>query len=502
MPKGWVHWLVSLGLYATLAVPFYAAARNKPLETDEGIFASMAWASESQGIPLYQAGVDNKPPGIFWLYQLAQAYDQAGVARVRVLQGVLVFFCALLLRGWIGAVLSATAGLIAGLVFLLLACYEPGIAADTEVPMACGALLGFLLLFRGLSSPRPLWFVLSGVVLAGAVLFKQVAVADNIAALVVIYLLTRRGGVGRTWSCLGWYLAGVALVALPVLLWVGATRQASEFLYAVLFSIRDYHSGSLRIADKTFLDSFVRRDLLYVQGPLCLAIVALAPRLAHRYAKEALGFGVWLAWAAAGWAAAGTFFGHQMTQFYAPLAALAGLASAALWKEAEGLRPAVRYAGLVVLLLIVLAPLADRYRVHLLIYQRAEWRDAQAQLAEWVQRNTFPSEPVYTTTNAGLYALSQRRAASPYFHLFLSPSGSRWQRLLSDLQQQQPAVAELERTPWLPGQEVRVAKLERLLRGAGYVRAQPRGVPPLPGPLWFRPDVARRLTGKLDFGDS
>jgi hypothetical protein len=108
--------VLGIGLPLLLAVtllPFGLAGRN-PLWGDEGMFAYMAWAPTASGTPLYQAGHDPKPPGIFLLYQAVRGYDAAGVGRARLVVGFLAFLTAALLLVWLTVSVSPAAGLWAG----------------------------------------------------------------------------------------------------------------------------------------------------------------------------------------------------------------------------------------------------------------------------------------------------------------------------------------------------------------------------------------------------
>jgi Dolichyl-phosphate-mannose-protein mannosyltransferase len=161
---------------------------HRLLDGDEAIYASIA-ALMNTGRPLYaDGGVDNKPPGIFWVYaatfHVAGNYQMDAVHAVGLL--VIVATCACLFT--IGRSLAGTrAGLLSALLYgVLTAAGNPRLlASNTELFMMLPLTASVLLMLR----KRWLW---SGALLVLAGAFKQVAAVNLLLAPVAIVLLEAR----------------------------------------------------------------------------------------------------------------------------------------------------------------------------------------------------------------------------------------------------------------------------------------------------------------------
>src|SRR6185436_12772819 len=62
--------LLLIGLIILLTAALKLPLLNIPFERDEGEYAYIAWRLEFNELP-YRDWVDQKPPGIFWVYRLA-----------------------------------------------------------------------------------------------------------------------------------------------------------------------------------------------------------------------------------------------------------------------------------------------------------------------------------------------------------------------------------------------------------------------------------------------
>jgi hypothetical protein len=203
--------LVAVGLMVVVALPYVASFRA-PIYAEEAAYAYVPWASQVTGQAFYNAAFENKTPGIFWLFQAVQGYDQPGVGRARLVQGALVWATALILLLWLSESVSLLAGAVAAFTYALtvptLVWWRTTVMAQTEPPMVLFTTLGFFLLYRGLRTSRSFWFILAGMALAGGFIFKQIAVLELVASVVVVLLLTRDlPGMAR-WRRAGMVLGG------------------------------------------------------------------------------------------------------------------------------------------------------------------------------------------------------------------------------------------------------------------------------------------------------
>src|SRR6266851_2546366 len=158
---------------------------HRLLDGDEAIYASIA-ALMNGGAPLYvEGGVDNKPPGILWVYaatfRVFGTYQMTAVHMVALLvvaaTCVLIFLAGRRLAG-------ARAGVLAAVFYgVMTGAGNPRLlAANTEVFMMLPLTASLLLMLRR----RWLW---SGVLLAAAGAFRQSAAVDVLLLpIAVVYL--------------------------------------------------------------------------------------------------------------------------------------------------------------------------------------------------------------------------------------------------------------------------------------------------------------------------
>src|SRR6202165_2845193 len=155
---------------------------------DEAIYASIA-ALMNTGRPLYaDGGVDNKPPGIFWVYSatfhVAGTYQMTAIHAVGLL--AVLATCAIIFT--IGRSLAGVrAGLLSALIYgILTAAGNPRLlASNTELFMMLPLSASVLLMLRR----QWLW---SGALLATAGAFRQVAAVNVLLLPVAVLLLEAR----------------------------------------------------------------------------------------------------------------------------------------------------------------------------------------------------------------------------------------------------------------------------------------------------------------------
>src|SRR3981189_3712243 len=163
------------GLIAlTVTVAHLPSLVHRLLDGDEAIYASIA-ALMNTGAPLYGAGgVDNKPPGVFWVY--AAMFQAAGPYQMTAVHafGLAVMLSTCVLLFAIGRDLGGPrTGLLAALFYgVLTAAGNPRLlATNTEILMMLPLTASVLLVLRR----RWMW---SGLLLVAAGAFRQVAAGD------------------------------------------------------------------------------------------------------------------------------------------------------------------------------------------------------------------------------------------------------------------------------------------------------------------------------------
>ena len=315
----------SLGLWPALAAVAILVAHvpsfvHRLLDGDEAIYGSIAVLMNMGGGLYADGGVDNKPPGIFWVYALTfrlfGAYNTAAVHAV----GFFVLAATCVLIFLIARDLSGTrAGVLAGLFYgLLTAAGNPRLlASNTELFMMLPLCASVLL------SLRRRWFW-SGALIAVAFAFRQSAAVNVVViALAILWLepaqarlraliATGAGGIVAL-------MAGAGLIAL--------TGSLPGFWRWTIGTLVGYASNSwspgvvLPRARDSLLPFVVDNAVIW------LAAVAMATRWRSTSAGVRLAV-VWLAVGMAGSLSGGHLSWHYFIQAMGPLAVLAGVAFA------------------------------------------------------------------------------------------------------------------------------------------------------------------------------
>ena len=471
-----------------LALPPWLTAGRNPLHIDEASWAYVAGTSLATGQPLYAVGHENKLPGIFWLYQAVGAVDEATIGHARAAEGLMVLVTALLLLWWLGREVGPGAGATAGALYALGAAFAQGPRALTEVPLALGTTAGVCLAWYATRRGCFWYLPVCGVALGLAATFKQTAIFDLAAVLLLVACLARGESRFRPLLAASGVLLGFGVVLGAELLYMVLTRQLAEFGQAALLSFLDPASTlSAPWAQRPGrLIAFVRDLYPPLAVPMFLAVLGLTATAGEQQRLRWWG-GVWLVAGGLAFLSAGTLYDHQAVQFLPPLALLAGLGWAGL---GERLGPTPRWRPLAgaALVLLTFTQLADTYQraVHANLRNLAAPPvTTEAQWGRWLAGVLAPEDSLYVTGNAlAVYLHSGRRAPTRWVYSWLITDRLR-PRVLRDLAQHPPAAVVLS-GGYKPEQAALTEAVRAWLVPAGYRRAQP----PLPGDyeLYLRPD--------------
>jgi 4-amino-4-deoxy-L-arabinose transferase-like glycosyltransferase len=302
----------------TVLIAHLPALVHRLLDGDEAIYGSIA-ALMNLGGQLYgEGGVDNKPPGVFWVYAATfRVFGTYEMTAVHV-AGLVAMAATCVLIFVIGRDLASTrTGLLAALFYgLLTAAGNPRLlASNTEIFMMLPLTASVLFMFRR----RWLW---TGLLLVAAGAFRQVAAVNLALVAVAIVWLEPRGDSRRAIGLfVGGALAGVVAGALLIEL----TGSISGFWRWTIGSLYGYASTNwtpslvwLRARD-SIVPFVVDMAVMWV------AAGALACRWRQLDARARL-IVVWLAAAMLGSVAAGHLSWHYFIQAMGPLALAAALA--------------------------------------------------------------------------------------------------------------------------------------------------------------------------------
>jgi 4-amino-4-deoxy-L-arabinose transferase-like glycosyltransferase len=177
----------ALAVFAGVVIllPHVPAFFHRLLDGDEAVYGSIASLMNLGGRLYAEGGVDNKPPGIFWVYaavfRIFGVYQMTAVHTVAVL--VILATCALIFLAG-RQLASVRAGVLAAVFYgVMTGAGNPRLlAANTEVFMMLPLAASFLLTLR-----RRWWW--SGLLLVTAGAFRQsAAIQLLLVPMAVVYL--------------------------------------------------------------------------------------------------------------------------------------------------------------------------------------------------------------------------------------------------------------------------------------------------------------------------
>jgi hypothetical protein len=291
---------------------------HRLLDGDEAIYASIAALMNLGGRLYAEDGVDNKPPGIFWVYaatfHLAGTYQMTAIHVVGLI--VMLATCALLFS--IGRSLyGARAGLLAALIYgILTGAGNPRLlASNTEMFMMLPLTASVVLLLRR----QWLW---SGALLVAAGAFRQVGAVNLLLVPLAIVLLEPPPRRLRAFVV---YAGGVAVALVLGAALLAATGSLTGFWD---WSIRTlYGYASINWTPSLVLMRAQGSVLPFVLSAIVVWVAAIG--FAWRWKRlpaAAQIIVVWLVVSIPGSLAGGHLSWHYFIQVMGPLALLAAFA--------------------------------------------------------------------------------------------------------------------------------------------------------------------------------
>jgi hypothetical protein len=419
--------IVVIALTAAIRVPLL----DIPFERDEGEYAYIAWRLGHHELP-YRDWVDQKPPGVFWVYRLALNLP---LNPIRSVHGVGLLFAVasagalfFLARRFMGRPWAAIAAAL--FAILLTDPLVQGTTANTELFMLLPLILSQLAFFSATTDSRQRipFALLSGVLTGIAVAFKQVA-AVNGFLLIVLYPLFVPGEkrLRNTLSFAGWSVAGAAVVWGLIAIYFYLHQGLAALVENVFTHNLEYINAMpwparLLLCDRTL--AVLARSQALVWLLAAAGFIAL-----YRTGKIKLLFFLagWLGTSLVGISASGNFYPHYFQQMLPALALLAtfgaeALSAARFWQAV----PTWGRATVVAVMLAVL-PAVVIYP-YLFAYSPAEairkmypgnYFAEMPELARRIARATAPNDRLFVFgSEAELLFYAQRASATRYIFLF------------------------------------------------------------------------------------
>ena len=395
---------VLIGL--TIIVAHLPSFVHRLLDGDEAIYGSIAVLMNLGGALYGAGGVDNKPPGIFWVYSLTfHVFGSYQMTAVHVIAfAVLAATCVvlyLIARHLAGPPAGTRTAALAALFYgLLTAAGNPRLgAANTEVFMMLPLCASVLLLLRR----RWFW---SGALLVTAGAFRQSAAIDLVLVGLGIFWLEagsdrRRAALLLAGGLAAGLLAGAALLAV--------TGSLTGFWRWTIATLLGYASTTWvpAYAWSRAKDSLV--PFVVDMAVFWIAAVALAARWSGLDARVRLVV-VWLVLGMAGSVAGGHLSWHYFIQAMGPLAVVAALAF-----ERFHVRRAVGAAATLGIAIPVTAWWGFDMTADPLTYDFSPPVPQHESVAGYIKSHSSPSDRIFVWGDwAALYVESDRAMAGRF----------------------------------------------------------------------------------------
>lgn len=375
---------------------------HRLLDGDEAVYGSIAVLLNMGGGLYASGGVDNKPPGIFWVYAVTfRAFGEYQMTAIHLV-GFAAMAATCVILFWLARGLAGNrAGVLAALFYgVLTAAGNPRLlASNTEIFMMLPLAASVLLMLRR----RWFW---SGLLLAAACAFRQSAAVNIVLiGLGLIWLETAptrgRAAILLVAGGLAGIVAGAVLIAL--------TGSLPGFSRWTLQTLVGYASASWAPAFvwSRAKDSVV--PFVVDMAVLWIAAVGLAARW-RALSVEVRLIVVWLVVGMAGSLAGGHLSWHYFIQAMGPLAVLAALAF-----DRFELRRWVAAAAIAGILIPAAAWWAFDLTADPLTYDFSSPMPQHQAVSQYIDAHTSPTDRVFVWGDwPALYVESDRVMASRF----------------------------------------------------------------------------------------
>jgi 4-amino-4-deoxy-L-arabinose transferase-like glycosyltransferase len=457
-PRRTLELIVAVLVVAALLV----AARNRDLGIDEAIWTYVARVWVQDGIPPYQGPIENKPPGVFYVFALSQVLTGPGHMVPRLVAIAAILGCCLAVYG-IGRRLGdrlagAFAALMCGLAMASQAAFGREPAMTESYMVGFTTLAVFLVVVAARRAPgQRRWAMLgAGLALGFGLAFKQVAGASALGVAALAWVLTpraeRRPGrwAGDVALAVAGALLATAISLVPLLL---AGVSLAEYWQGAWLLLLDPGSGISGLQLRVLR---LWAKLIHpVSTLMLLFVVFLLSR--RRLVARGVAWGAIAVWCGFEWlgvSASGYFFLHQFRQVVPALAVAAGImASLAAHALARRLAPSAAVAAVAALIALPMVP----QQPVLDVVQGRPPRPAYAPWVEagaWVRDHTRPGDHIFPFVFGGIVqTVSERRSSSRHFnhHFLRTPAAQAG--ALRDLARRPPRIIAVEGPlpDWLAG---------------------------------------------------
>lgn len=459
---------------------------------DQGIYA-MVGEGILQGKAPYRDVWDFKPPGIFFVYAIAQGLFGKSMMAVRLLEVLALFAGVACMRRLTGTLFdNKTVGMVGGAVAALIhAQMDFWHTGQPETFGAAFTLVGLMLTVEEFGRRRSLVAVVIGVMFGCAALLKPPLGGGALvcAAYLAKRERTRGATLGRALSSAALVGLGLALPVVLCLLWFVAKGAFADLYWTLGEFTPGYTTLSWegrRASDMLYYgieEAFFRFSALAAAG--VIAAISISPLFIREREGLFLVLGV-IAIHIAGIAMQGKFFAYHYGATLPLIALLAGLGLYKLWRRClvGGAGGAIAFFSFVVVAVPMRYAVRDlpqsfwerasirfRYLLQISPYDSREVLDAELgavadydlaagrEVARRLREQTDPDDSVLIWGfEPVIYWLADRTPATRF--IYNVPQRSRWEQtharreLMKDLSRGVPAALVIQRNDvfqWVTG---------------------------------------------------
>lgn len=397
-----------------------------PMIVDEGIWSYMGRVWNRNGLAPYVGAIENKTPGVFYLYALSDNLFGVNIYFVRIIGLVLLLSAGLLLYLICKTLRNKITGVICLYLFGLSMTWGKlfnTFSFQTELPMIFFSILSFYLLVRCKNKGNWYYFIFfAGLSMGIAIAFKQIAVTTSLAALYFILTYTVDGFKRRNQIiCIFIFCSGIIIATIfsiiPLFL---SGVSFKEYIDGAWLILLNPGSGNFRLYSRyiRFVDVFLKSRFIFFY-PILFAFFFQKQLFKENYFK---GLCIWLLFDFIGANASGYYSGHQIIQVIPSLVIISALLIGNLLDKNEQIGHNIISISNWVILVIafVMLPYKEIFSVQQKPFIQAK------EIGLWIKDHSNENDYLYTIGYLGfdnVLSYSERVSSSKYFNnLFVTSS--------------------------------------------------------------------------------
>ncbi|MGK0253195.1 MAG: hypothetical protein ACI9OE_000657 [Mariniflexile sp.] len=466
-----------------LLILFVFNSLNLLLSYDEYLWSYIGRIWNRNGIPPYVGAVENKTPGIFFLYAISDFLFKGNIFFTRITGVIATLFSTWYLFKICSKLHSKLAGVFCMYVFGLTTCWDildGSYFAHTEVFMVLFSILGFYYIIQ-LENDKKINqnIFLAGLCIGISISFKQIALTTFVAILVFFLVFTgNRFSIKNKvkWLVL-YFLGSLTSISISFLILYFHNVTFHDYLNGAWIILMN--SGSKVLDIKTHLSNF--HNKLIISRFLIFYFFILLFLFQKEFRAKPFFWGIilWFVLDFAGVNASGNYYGHQIKQVIPALAIIVGIVMSNLVTNNFYLkRIETKQVIIIFIIVIFFFPYKQSY-VTLKSFLNTPDSTSE-EMGNWIKDHTSKEDYIYLM--GGDYKLvsallaSDRVSSSKYFNSIFITDDKQRKVVYSDLMEKTPKfILKIENDSVYVNQ-VYGSQIEEFLKIKYYLFAKSNGL--------------------------